>query len=150
MDIFLNTLFHIYCRKVPEIHETLFRSILSPANCVTDIFCRSWFALWTWFQITMSHITEPCLLASLLQLFTVGNFYLYIIFSTHLQSHRNFHFSFVSSPLDPETDIRGPPLTLITFLSPLRENSTQWEKGFMPYKEFHYSIYTDNTLICHY
>ena len=33
----------------------------------------------------------------------------------------------------------------------IRESSTQWDKGFIPYKEFHYNIYIDNTLVwCHY
>ena len=33
----------------------------------------------------------------------------------------------------------------------IRDSSTQWDKGFMSYKEFHYNIYIDNTLIwCNY
>ena len=38
-----------------------------------------------------------------------------------------------------------------TVINTVRESSLQWDKGFMLYKELHYNIYIDNTLIwCHY
>ena len=58
-----------------------------------------------------------------------------------------------------DDDVRFPPnisqnvinMSETVLKIPVSESSTQWDKDFMPYKEFDYNIYIDGTLIwCYY
>ena len=67
--------------------------------------------------------------------------------------HHNHPYSFVTGANDLRCWRTLKPQIYIhlRYFIPITESSTQWNKGFMPYGEFHYNIYINNTLIlCHY
>ena len=106
-----------------------------------------------------SHLYAPHVTAD----FTFGLFYMKMNsilfrgafgpddFPRRLQFVERFLRQTHDQPQFPSSDIFTLNLALQGKAFLVRESSTQWDKGFIPYKEFHYNIYIDNTLKwCHY